>query len=80
MIFPGGFEAHRANPAGRDAGRKAGMGNNSIKCNASVSAPLWTIGWLFTIGWLELTFWKGVLAILVWPYYIGAALAARAGV
>ncbi|MCU0660399.1 MAG: hypothetical protein MUD00_02185 [Candidatus Pacebacteria bacterium] len=32
---------------------------------------LWTIGWLFTIGYLRLTFWKGVLAIFVWPYYIG---------
>ncbi len=65
---------------GRDVGRKAGMGSNSsARCHATVSAPLWTIGWLFTVGWLELTFWKGVLAILIWPYYIGAALAVRAG-
>jgi hypothetical protein len=28
-------------------------------------------GWLFTIGFLNLTFWKGVLAIVVWPYYVG---------
>ncbi|MBX4199013.1 hypothetical protein KW800_01925 [Candidatus Parcubacteria bacterium] len=33
--------------------------------------PLWTIGWLFTIGYLRLTFWRGVLAIIIWPYYIG---------
>ncbi len=32
---------------------------------------LWGAGWLFTIGFLQLTFWKGVLAILVWPYYLG---------
>ena len=32
---------------------------------------LWAIGWLFTIGYLKLSFWKGVLAILIWPYYIG---------
>ena len=32
---------------------------------------LWAIGWLFTIGYLQLTFWKGVLAIIVWPYYMG---------
>ncbi len=35
---------------------------------------VWFIGWLFTIGFLKLSFWSGVLAILVWPYYIGEAL------
>ncbi|MGE5179616.1 MAG: hypothetical protein ACM3PF_11015 [Bacteroidota bacterium] len=33
--------------------------------------PLWFFGWLFTIGFLKLTFWKGVLALIVWPYYLG---------
>ncbi|MFZ2167503.1 MAG: hypothetical protein WAV50_01385 [Minisyncoccia bacterium] len=32
---------------------------------------LWFIGWIFTIGYLQLTFWKGVLALLIWPYYLG---------
>jgi len=32
---------------------------------------LWVWSWLFTIGFLHLTFWKGVLAILLWPYYLG---------
>ncbi len=35
---------------------------------------LWILGWLFAIGFLELAFWKGVLAIIIWPYYLGAAL------
>jgi hypothetical protein len=35
----------------------------------------WFVGWLFTIGFVHLTFWKGVLALLLWPYYLGAALA-----
>lgn len=35
---------------------------------------LWFAAWLFTIGLLHLGFWKGVLAILVWPYYLGVAL------
>jgi hypothetical protein len=30
------------------------------------------MGWLFTIGFLKLTFWKGVLAVCIWPYYLGA--------
>jgi hypothetical protein len=33
---------------------------------------LWVGGWLFTIGFLHLTVWKGVLAIVLWPYYLGA--------
>jgi len=37
---------------------------------------LWIAGWLFTIGYLDLSFWKGVFAILVWPYFIGTAFAA----
>ena len=35
---------------------------------------VWIVGWLFTIGFLQLTFWQGVLAVLIWPYYIGHAL------
>ena len=33
--------------------------------------PVWIIGWLFTIGYLKLAFWRGVLALIVWPYYLG---------
>jgi hypothetical protein len=42
--------------------------------NADITGPLWIIGWLFTLGFLQLTFWKGVLALLIWPYYIGEYL------
>jgi len=35
---------------------------------------LWFGAWLFTIGFLHLTFWKGVLAIVLWPYYLGVKL------
>jgi hypothetical protein len=31
-------------------------------------------GWLFTIGFLHLGFWKGLIAIVLWPYYLGAYL------
>jgi hypothetical protein len=39
-----------------------------------VGGIIWIAGWLFTIGFLGLTFWKGVLAIVLWPYYLGGAL------
>lgn len=32
---------------------------------------LWIVGWLFTLGYLKLAFWQGVLAIVLWPYYLG---------
>ena len=32
--------------------------------------------WLFTIGALKLTFWQGVFALLIWPYYLGVRVAA----
>ncbi len=44
--------------------------NNIIVSNDGLST-LWMIGWLFTIGYLKLSFWKGVLAIIIWPYYLG---------
>jgi hypothetical protein len=37
----------------------------------SIAGILWFGAWLFTIGFLHLTFWKGVLAIVVWPYFLG---------
>ena len=39
----------------------------------SVGGLIWFAGWLFTIGFLNLTFWKGLLAIVVWPVYLGYA-------
>ena len=51
-----------------DNGRRVRM---SGSCGAGL-APLWIIGWLFTIGFLGIPFfWKGVLALIIWPYYLG---------
>jgi len=40
----------------------------------SFGGMLWFGAWLFTLGYLHLGFWKGVLAILVWPYFLGVDL------
>lgn len=51
------------------------MADERIKVEQhSVAGVFWFAAWLFTIGLLELTFWKGVLAFLLWPYYLGEAL------
>jgi hypothetical protein len=44
---------------------------------AAVIVGIW--GWLFTIGYLHLTFWQGVLAIVLWPVYLGWAFSAAHG-
>jgi hypothetical protein len=41
---------------------------------AGLVGPLWIIGWLFTIGFTHLGFGKAVLAIVLWPFYLGSAL------
>ncbi|HEY3298912.1 MAG TPA: hypothetical protein VGK34_09680 [Armatimonadota bacterium] len=48
------------------------------QCKAGHPGPgigsIWFIGWLFTIGYVQLTFWKAVLALIIWPYYLGVSL------
>lgn len=45
-----------------------------VTCESSLGL-LWFGGWLFTLGYLSLGFWKGVWALIVWPYFLGVALA-----
>jgi hypothetical protein len=40
------------------------------------SGLLWFARWLFTIGFLKLAFWKGAVALITWPYYLGIYVAA----
>jgi len=44
--------------------------------NHSFTGFSWFTGWLFTIGFLHLSFWKGALALVLWPYYIGLYVSA----
>ncbi len=44
--------------------------------NHTFSGGLRFGGWLFSIGYLHLSFWKGVLALVLWPYYLGVAISA----
>jgi hypothetical protein len=45
----------------------------------SAAGTLWFVGWLFTIGFLHLTFWSGLLAIVLWPYDLGVYFSAQKG-
>jgi hypothetical protein len=37
----------------------------------SLAGCLWFGGWLFTIAFAKLLWWQAILAIVVWPYYLG---------
>lgn len=43
------------------------------------AGSIWFIGWLFSIGFCQLSFGKAVLAIVIWPYYLGRILSALGG-
>ena len=41
---------------------------------AYVAPAIWFTGWLFTWGYASLVWWKILLALVIWPYYLGSAL------
>ena len=45
----------------------------TVRATSSLGG-VWLIGWLFTISFAKLVWWKGVLGILVWPYFLGLAV------
>jgi len=45
------------------------MSKRSIS-GESLGGMLWFGGWLFTIGLAQLVWWKVILGIVVWPYYL----------
>ncbi len=34
----------------------------------------WFAGWLFTAAFANLVWWKWILGIVVWPFYLGDTL------
>jgi hypothetical protein len=53
--------------------RERDMADEKIRIEQhSFMGSLWFAGWLFTLGYLQLTFWKGLVALVVWPYFLGA--------
>jgi hypothetical protein len=35
---------------------------------------IWFIGWLFTWSFAQLVWWKVLLGIIIWPYFLGEAV------
>jgi hypothetical protein len=59
-------------PCGAQLGKRA---KPSIVLVSRETGTLWFAGWLFTIGFVGLGFWKSVLALIVWPYFLGVLAA-----
>jgi hypothetical protein len=47
--------------------------HNKVKVESGFGV-IWCIGWMFTIGFLQLIWWKALLALIVWPWYLGVAI------
>jgi hypothetical protein len=46
--------------------------HNSGGAAGATGGVLWFAGWLFTIGFVNLAWWKVILGLIVWPYFLGA--------
>lgn len=42
--------------------------------SGAVAGVIWFIGWLFTISFAQLIWWKIIVGIVVWPYFLGEAV------
>jgi hypothetical protein len=45
-----------------------------VGCGWPIFLACWFVGWLLTVGFAHLVWWKIILGIAVWPYYLGSAL------
>jgi len=41
---------------------------------AAAAGAIWFMGWLFTIAFANLVWWKIIVGIVVWPYFLGLAV------
>ena len=50
------------------------MSKRNGGASGAAGGVIWFIGWLFTIGYVNLVWWKIILGIVIWPYYLGVAI------
>ncbi len=47
----------------------------TAKVNSSSAAgAFWCAGWMFTIAFAKLIWWKALLALVIWPWYLALAV------
>ncbi|MGZ3425622.1 MAG: hypothetical protein ACXVCV_03185 [Polyangia bacterium] len=42
--------------------------------STGTAGMLWLAGWLFTIGFAKLIWWKALVGLIVWPYFLATAV------
>jgi hypothetical protein len=42
--------------------------------SSSFAGMFWFAGWLFTLAYAKLLWWQAILALVIWPYYLGVRL------
>ena len=40
----------------------------------ALGGVIWFVGWLFTWSFASLVWWKILLGIIAWPYFLGEAV------
>lgn len=50
------------------------MAQRKIVTASNAAGTLWFVGWLFTIGFAKLIWWKALLGLVIWPYYLAVAI------
>ncbi len=53
--------------------------SNKTEVSIVSGSSIWFAGWLFTLGYADLSFWQGLVGLLVWPYFLGSALTPLGG-
>jgi hypothetical protein len=48
-----------------------------MKSAGSFMGAFWFAGWLFTGAFANLVWWKWILGIVVWPFYLGNLIQGR---
>ncbi len=43
--------------------------------SGSTAGMFWCAGWMFTVAFARLIWWKALLALVIWPWYLGSTLA-----
>lgn len=42
--------------------------------SSGFAGMFWFAGWLFTLAYAQLLWWQAILALVIWPYYLGIRL------
>jgi len=50
------------------------MPEGKVRVRGELAGMFWFAGWLFTLAFAKLLWWQAILALVIWPYYLGVHL------